>query len=250
MNFEEVGVRADRNFDNFMIGESNKEAYQTAFDCAAQFGEQYNRLWIYSENGLGGSHLLHAIGNELLGLQPNIRIKQIHTERFVNSYRQANFQNEMAKFQESYREPNCLLLDDMQYLLCSCSEHTDIQEEFIHILSTLFSGDVFLAFTADRPINELPKSNIKLLLNQCKQVTISLPEITLKRQLAKYFSLQRGYELPDEIVSFISQQEAGNIRELEGQVNLMLCEIEETAEALNLNFVKKFYLRWYERFYN
>lgn len=104
-------------------------------------------------------------------------------------------------------------------------------------------------FTADRPINELPESNIKLFLNPCKQVTISQPEITFKRQLAKHFSLQRGYELPDEIVSFISQQEAGNIRALANQVNSLCHEIENTEEALSLTFLKEFYLRRYEKFY-
>lgn len=116
-------------------------------------------------------------------------------------------------------------------------------------MSTLILGRKLVVFTADRPINELPESNIKLFLNPCKQVTISQPEITFKRQLAKHFSLQRGYELPDEIVSFISQQEAGNIRALANQVNSLCHEIENTEEALSLTFLKEFYLRRYEKFY-
>jgi chromosomal replication initiator protein len=244
-----MGIREYVTFNNFMVGESNKEAYQAAFDCAIQFSKQNNWLWIYSENGLGGTHLLNAIGNQLLGLQPNIRIKKIQTESFVTSYLQARSQTELTKFEESYRELDCLLLDDIQYLLCFGYEHTDIQSEFNNILSTLILGRKLVVFTADRPINELPESNIKLLLNQCKQVTISQPEITLKRQLAKHFAFKRCYELPDEIVSFISQQEAGNIRELANQVNSLCHEIENTGEALSLIFLKEFYLRWYEKFY-
>lgn len=127
MDFEQRKISEDRTFDNFMIGESNNGAYQAALHCVTQFGKKNNWLWIYSENGLGGTHLLHAIGNQLLEQQPNIRIKHIHTQSLVTSYRQASSQNELTKFEESYRELNCLLLDDMQYLLCSGYEHTDIQ---------------------------------------------------------------------------------------------------------------------------
>ncbi|MEI6893481.1 MAG: DnaA/Hda family protein [Colwellia sp.] len=213
-----------------------------------QVDNQHNWLWIYSENGLGGTHLLNSIGNQLLEQQPNIRIKQIHTERFVTSYRQARSQTELTKFKESYRELDCLLLDDMQYLLCFGYEHTDAQAELNRILSILFSGEILVVFTADRLIKELPVSNIKHLLTRCKQATISQPEITLKKRLSQHFSFKRGYELSDEIVSFISQQEAGNIREIEGQVNRIVGEVVDTGKILNLHFVKRFFLQWYERF--
>jgi chromosomal replication initiator protein len=249
MEFKQTNLRADRTFDNFMIGESNKYAYQAALHCVTQFGKNNNWLWLYSENGLGGTHLLNAIGNQLLEQQPNIRIKHIHTERFVTSYRQAISQTELTKFEESYRELDCLLLDDMQYLLCFGYEHTDIQSELNNILSTLILGGKLVVFTADRPINELPESNIKPLLNPCKQVTISQPEITLKKQFAKHFALHHGFELPDDTISFISQKKAGNIRVLANQVNSLCHEIENTEEALSLTFLKESYLRWYEKFY-
>lgn len=250
MDLEKRNIREGKTFDNFIVGESNEEAYQAALHCVTQLDNQHNWLWLYSDTGLGGTHLLNSIENQLLEQQPNIRIKHIHTERFVTSYRQEISQNELTKFKESYRELDCLLLDDMQYLLGFGYEHIDAQAELNGILSTLLLRETLVVFTADRSINDLPESNIKILLNQCKQVTISQPEITLKRQLAKHFSLQRGYELPNEIVSFISQQEAGNIRGLANQVNSLCHEIENTEKALSLTFLKEFYLRWYEKFYN
>jgi chromosomal replication initiator protein len=90
MGLEEINISEDRTFDNFMVGEFNKEAYQAAFQCVTQFGNQHNWLWIDSDTGLGGTPLLHAIVNQLFQQQPNKRIKHIHTERFVSSYRQAS----------------------------------------------------------------------------------------------------------------------------------------------------------------
>jgi chromosomal replication initiator protein len=249
MDFEERNIREDKTFDNFMVGESNKEAYQAAFNCVTQVDNQHNWLWIYTDTGLGGTHLLHAIGNLLLEQQPNIRVKQIHTERFVNSYRQASSQNELTKFRQYYREIDCLLLDDMQYLLSFDYKHIDVQEELNGILSTLSLKETLVVFNADRPINDLPESNIKHLLSRCKQTTISLPEITLKKQLVKHFALQGGYELPDEIICFISKQYAYNIRAIEGLVISMLAKIKSTEEVLSLSFVKDFYIGWHKRFY-
>jgi chromosomal replication initiator protein len=249
MDSAKINIKESLSFDNFMVGESNREAYQAAFNCVTQVDNQHNWLWIYTDTGLGGTHLLHAIGNELLEQQPNIRVKQIHTERFVLSYRQVSSQNELAKLKESYRELDCLLLDGMQYLTHFGYEHNDIQSELINILSTLNLGRKLVVFIADRPINELPESNIKHLLSRCKQTTVSQPEITLKKQLTKHFALQQGYELSDEIISFISKQYACNIRTIEGLVISMLAKIKSTEEVLSLSFVKDFYIGWHKRFY-
>jgi chromosomal replication initiator protein len=225
MGLEEINIIKDRTFDDFMVGESNKEAYQAALHCVTQFDNQHNWLWIYSDTGLGGTHLLHAIVNQLLEQQPNIRIKHIHTERLVSSYRQASSQNELTKFKERYRELDCLLLDDMQYLLGFGYEHIDAQAELNGILSMLLLRKTLIFFTADRAIKELPESDAKHLFSRGKKATISQPEITLKKQLGKHFSLQNGYELPDEIISFISQKVASNIRVLENLVNSICYEI-------------------------
>lgn len=248
MSIEKTTIRADRTFDNFIVGESNQKAYQAALNCATQFGKQQGWLWIYSDTGLGGTHLLHAIGNKLLKKQYKLKTKHIHTERFAHNYKQALSKSDTAQFIENYSKIDCLFIDDIQYLLFFGYTYPKVINGLNKILSKLFLRKALVVFTADRPWQQLPESSFKKLAINCNQVTISQPEIALKKKISCHFFLGNGYELSDEIITFITEQEAGNIRELEGQINRIIQEISDTEKALELDLVNSFFIDYKNRF--
>jgi chromosomal replication initiator protein len=247
MEFEQTNLRVQLSFNNFIVGESNKKAYQEALSCTTRFDHENKWLWIYSGTGLGNTHLLHAIGNKLFEQQPNLRIKHIHIERFYFELKQSREKGNLAQLVAYYRELDCLLIDGMTLLMPRIGWTNCLKEELYVILSTLKERQKLVVFTADSTWHRLPRSKIKRLLNRCQAVNILLPDITLKTQLAKHFTLQDGYELSDKLISFISHQKADNIREIKGQINRMIAMARYEGVTLNQSFVKKFYLKLYDQ---
>ncbi len=249
MDFKEANIRTDLTFDNFKVGESNKKAYEAALTCSALNGNQHNLLWIYADTGLGCTHLLHAIANQLLSKQQNIKVKKIHAQAFVTNYQHAIFKNELTKFKDCYGKFDCLLLDDMQYLLCFGYAHRNEQEQLIDILLELSLRKTLTVFTADRSFLQLEESKLKCLLKSSNQVKITKPDVALKTQIVNQYALKKGYKLSGDVLKFIAQQKSINIRALEGQVAMIMNEVNNTKEILNLSLVKKCFKKWYKRFY-
>ncbi|MBU2872122.1 DnaA/Hda family protein [Colwellia sp. E2M01] len=252
MTFEQTNIKENLTFEKFIVGESNKKAYQAALNLTLEITKK-EWLWISSCTGLGNTHLLHAIGNKLVEQESNLSIKQIHTHFFMLKVLESQQNDSLNQLIEYYNNIDCLLLDGMTCsIMRRLSVSTHIREVLYAILLTRKKGGKLTVFTSDLPkdSSQHQSSSIKRLLNDCKSVTILQPGITLKKQLIRHFALQHGHEFSDDIISFISEQEASNIRELEAQINWIFLE-EKPNEilSLSLDFIKTRYLRWYERFY-
>ena len=247
MDFEGTNIRKNSTFKSFIVGESNRVAYRAALYCANNFPKKADWLWIYSYTGLGNTHLMNAIGNELFESQQNLNIKQIHIECFVNEVMESRIKGEISLLIKDYCDLDCLLLDGMTMYLSGMSNGVAVSVDFLYnILLALRDRDKLVVFTADKAWHELSLSKMNRLfsLSNCKVVSITRPDLALKKELVKHFSFQRGFNFEDEIMTFIASQEALNIREIEAIMNRIFYEAKFSKKKLILSFVKAFYLRW------
>ena len=138
-------------FDSFVIGESNRFAYAACQAVADKPGMSYNPLFIYGGVGLGKTHLVHAIGQQILQKKSNVKIVYISSEQFLNEFVDAIRFNKPQRFKDKYRSIDVLLIDDIQFL----AGKEGIQEEFFHTFNTLHGSGKQIVLTSDRPPKEI-----------------------------------------------------------------------------------------------
>ncbi len=201
-------------FDNFVVGPSNQMAYAASFAVSTNPAKAYNPLFIYGGVGLGKTHLLHAIGNTIKTMNPHMKIMYISSEEFTNELINSIQYKKMNQFRNKYRNLNCLLIDDIQFI--SSKERTG--EEFFHTFNTLYEGQKQIVITSDKSPNDIPdiENRLKSRFSWGLIVDIQPPEfetrIAIINKKAKLFNLN----LNPEITNFIASSISSNIREIEG----------------------------------
>ncbi len=201
-------------FDNFVVGPSNQMAYAASFAVGRNPAKAYNPLFIYGGVGLGKTHLLHAIGNTIKQSSPNSKILYISSEEFTNELINSIQYKKMNQFRNKYRNLDCLLIDDIQFI--SSKERTG--EEFFHTFNTLYEGQKQIVITSDKAPNDIPdiENRLKSRFSWGLIVDIQPPEfetrIAIINKKAELFNLN----LSPEITRFIASSIDSNIREIEG----------------------------------
>ncbi|OGR99096.1 MAG: hypothetical protein A2016_04215 [Elusimicrobia bacterium GWF2_62_30] len=200
-------------FDSFIVGASNRFAYASAEGVAKNPGQ--NPFFIYSAPGLGKTHLLHAIAHGILTANPAARILYTASENFVNEYIDAvRGKAEGAdQFRSKYRKLDCLLLDDIQFLV----DKDRSEEEFFYTFNALFESKKQVVITSDRPPRELAMGD-RLISRFLQGVVadIKLPDFETRVAILRQKRDQHKYDIPDDIVTFIAENVKKSIRELEG----------------------------------
>lgn len=199
-------------FETFIEGASNRFAYASAVVVSQNTGKS-NPFFIYSAPGLGKTHLLHAIANETLKSNPSARIIYIASETFVNEYIE-NLQNKTPEtFRNKYRKLDCLLLDDIQFLV---GKDRSV-EEFFNTFNSLFESKKQIVVTSDRPPKELamdPRMVSRFLSGLA--VDIKMPDLETRIAILRQKNDLHKFSVPDEVITFIAENVKKNIRELEG----------------------------------
>jgi chromosomal replication initiator protein len=201
-------------FENFVVGPSNQMAYAASFAVSSNPAKAYNPLFIYGGVGLGKTHLLHAIGNTIKKINPQMKVMYISSEEFTNELINSIQYKKMNQFRNKYRNLDCLLIDDIQFI--SSKERTG--EEFFHTFNTLYEGQKQIVITSDKPPNDIPdiENRLKSRFSWGLIVDIQPPEfetrIAIINKKAELFNLH----LNPEITSFIASSISSNIREIEG----------------------------------
>ena len=216
-------------FATFVAGPSNQFARAAAQSVAENPGRAYNPLFIYGGSGLGKTHLLHAIGNELLGRAPHSRVRYVPTENFVNELINSIRLQRMAEFRDAYRSVEVLLLDDAHIL--AGKERT--QEEFFHTFNTLHEAGRQIVLTSDTT-----PANIQGLEERLRTrfiwglvADIQAPDLETKCAIVREKAHSEGVDLPDDVVLFIARRVRENVRELEGYLNRVIIYLSLTGQA-------------------
>ena len=228
----------DFTFDNFVTGKSNELARAAALQVSSNPGTtQYNPFFIYGGVGLGKTHLMNAIGNNILKQNPKAKILYLHSEKFVADMVRALQHNKIDSFKEFYRSADALLIDDIQFF--AGKERS--QEEFFHTFNALLEGSCQIVLTCDRypkAVNGLDdrlKSRFGWGLTQ----SIEPPELETRVAILQKKAATIGTSLDTEVAFFIAKCIQSNVRELEGALRRVVANAQFTGKEITLAFAKE-----------
>ena len=202
------------NFGTFVVGEGNKMAHAAAFAVAESPGSLYNPLFIYGGVGLGKTHLMEAIGNHMLQVNPNSRVKYVTGEDFTNDYINAIRNNTTEQLREEYRNLDLLLIDDIQFL----ANKEGTQLEFFNTFNALHDRKKQIVMTSDRIPNEIPELQDRLVSRFRWGLTVEITPPDLETRIAILRSKveEDHIDIGNDTLNYIAGQIDTNIRELEG----------------------------------
>lgn len=224
-------------FDNFVVGSSNDLAYATCQAVAKSPGEKYNPVFIYGGAGLGKTHLIQAVGNEIRRAQPDAQVLYISSETFVNEFLDA-IRFKKKGFSDKYRNADVLIVDDVQFI--AGKEKT--QEEFFHTFNALHQANKQIIISSDKPPKSIPTltDRLRSRFEWGMAIDIQMPEFETRCAIVQAKAALSNVELNRETVEYLAKNINTNIRELEGALNQLLafCEMRgvepdvETATGL------------------
>ncbi len=224
-------------FDNFIEGRSNTIALAAALQTAQTSNPEFNPLLLYGSTGLGKTHLLHSIGNEIIKNDPDEVVCYLHSEVYVNEMVKAIQQKNMDSFKQKYRSVTTLLIDDIQFF--ARKERT--QEEFFHTFNYLLEGQKRVIITCDRYPKEVNglESRLKSRLGWGIVVPIDPPDYETRVAILKEKAMHLGFTLEDQVAFYIAKQLNSNIRELEGALSTLKANAFFTGKKIDLEYTKQ-----------
>jgi len=223
-------------FDSFVEGKSNHLALAAAKQVASNPKGDYNPLFIYGGVGLGKTHLMHAVGNEILKNNPEKRIVYVHSEKFVSDMVKALQLGAMNEFKSFYRNADALLIDDIQFF----AGKEQSQEEFFHTFNALLDRNNQMILTCDKYPKEIDglEERLKSRLGWGLPVVIDPPELETRAAVLLSKASSMGVELPNDCAIYIAQRIRSNIRELEGALKRVVANSRFTNQPIDLSLVK------------
>lgn len=223
------------NFDTFVEGNSNQLARAASLQVGEKPGEAYNPLFIYGGVGLGKTHLMHAIGNAILKVNPEAKVLYLHSERFVADMVKALQTNSINEFKRFYRSLNVLLIDDIQFF----AGKDRSQEEFFHTFNALLEGQQQIILTSDRYPKEIEgvEERLKSRFGWGLTVAVEPPELETRVAILISKAEQSNVKLPYEVAFFIAKRIRSNVRELEGALRRVIANAHFTGKPITVDFV-------------
>lgn len=235
--FQNTNLNSRYTFDNFVIGENNELARAACFAVSQNPGTQYNPLFIYGDVGLGKTHLLQSIGNEILKNDSNKNIIYISSEGFTTELVNSIKNQTIDKFKNKYQQADLLIIDDIQFI--SGKEKT--QDIFFHIFNSLYQLNKQIVISSDRP-----PSNIQILEDRLRSrfeggmiTDIGNPDLETRLAILQTKLNEKKFFLNDEILRFIAENIKNNIRELEGALNKLVATFELSKKTPTIEETKK-----------
>lgn len=224
-------------FDNFVEGKSNQLAKAASLQVAENPAVAYNPLYLYGGVGLGKTHLLHAIGNQIIANNPRAKVLYLHSERFVADMVKALQTNAMNEFKRYYRNVDALLIDDIQFF----AGKDRSQEEFFHTFNSLLESQQQVILTCDRYPKEINgvEERLKSRFGWGLTVAVEPPELETRVAILMSKAEQTKTNLPYEVAFFVAKRIRSNVRELEGSLKRIIANAHFTGKAITLDFVKE-----------
>ncbi|EWH09269.1 chromosomal replication initiator protein DnaA [Catenovulum agarivorans DS-2] len=229
-------LRENYTFDNFVEGKSNQLARAAATQVADNPGTAFNPLFLYGSTGLGKTHLMHAVGNEIRQRNPDAKIVYMHSERFVQDMVKAIQTNSIEDWKRHYRSVDALLIDDIQFF--AGKERS--QEEFFHTFNALLEGNHQVILTSDRYPKEIDgvEERLKSRFGWGLTIIIEPPELETRVAILMKKAQESNFDLPHEVAFFIAKRLRSNVRDLEGALNRVIANANFTGKAVTIDFAK------------
>ncbi len=236
-NTPPAGINRNFSFDTFVVGPSNRFAYNGAIAVSKNPGMVYNPLFIYGPPGLGKTHLLHAIANSIHQQNPDTKIVNIKGEQFTIELMDAIRTGNNIAFRNKYREADLFLIDDVQFI--AGKEST--QEEFFHTFNALYENNKQIVITADRKPSDMLtlEARLQSRFESGLMADINPPDYETRMAIIKSKAISLGLELPADVCDYIASNITSNVRQLEGTVKKILAYRDLNNMPLDLPNVSR-----------
>jgi chromosomal replication initiator protein len=224
------------NFNNYVTGRANQLARAAAIQVAENPGSAYNPLFIYGGVGLGKTHLLQAIGNELKLHNPEAKIRYLHAERYVSDVVKAYEHKAFDEFKRQYHSLDLLLIDDIQFF----AKKTRTQEEFFYAFNSLIEAKKQIVITCDTYPKEIADVDERLRTRFSWGLTVAVepPELEMRVAILLKKAEAVNLNLPEDVAFFIAKQIRSSVRELEGALNRIIAMSKFTGHAIDVHLAK------------
>lgn len=238
---EETTVVIDKRytFESFVVGTSNKFVYAAAKSVAEAPGENFNPLYIYGGTGLGKTHLMQAIANEIAVKKPSLKVIYTTSEKFLNEYVDSMYNKKGAgreadtRFRNRYRNVDVLLIDDIQFW----AGKYGVQEAFFHTFNELFTQHKQIVISSDCPAKDLTtlEERLRTRFEGGLIADIQPPDVETKIAILKRKALEKKYIIPDDVLAFLVKNSDNNVRTLEGRLNTVIFASKLHEEPISLS---------------
>ena len=223
-------------FDNFIVGSSNKFAHAACTAVAERPAMDYNPLFIYGPSGLGKTHLICAIVNEIKRKKPDIKVLYINGEDFTNQLIESISKNDTIRFHNKFRSCDILLIDDIQFIAGKVST----QEEFFHTFNALHHEQKQIILTSDRPPKDIAtlEERLRTRFEWGLIADIQPPDLELRLAIFKKKTEQAGIMIPDDVLLFLAENLRSNIRQIEGAIKKLSAKSLIMGQVINMELAK------------
>lgn len=243
LEIKELTVNPDTNlnprytFDSFVVGSFNELAHAAAMSVVNNPGTTYNPFFVYGGVGLGKTHLIQAIGNEIIKKRPLTTAKYVSSEKFMGEILEALKNQEMPKLKEKYRSIDVLIMDDIQFI----ARTEKMQEEFFHTFNSLYEKNKQIVISSDKPPGAIPtlEERLRSRFEGGMIADIGQPDIETRITILKIKSDAKKILMEEDVLRYIAEQVKTNIRELEGALNRIVINSKLTNSPITLENTKK-----------
>jgi len=231
-----TSLNPNYSFDTFVVGDNNRFAHAASLAVAESPASAYNPLFLYGGVGLGKTHLMHAIGNEIIRNNKNSKILYVTSETFTNEFINALKDNNMEKFRNKYRNIDVLLIDDIQFI----AGKERLQEEFFHTFNTLRESGRQIVLSSDRPPRDIPllEDRLKSRFEWGIIADVAMAEYETRLAILRKKTDEKHILIDDDILKDIAAKIDSNIRELEGVFNKLIAQSSLTHSPITMEMAE------------
>ena len=237
INYSKTYLNPNYSFDTFVVGDNNRFAHAAALAVAESPATAYNPLFIYGGVGLGKTHLLHAIGNEVLRNNKDFKILYVTSEKFTNDFINSLKDNNMDNFRNRYRNIDVLLIDDIQFI----AGKDRLQEEFFHTFNTLRESGKQIVLSSDKPPRDFPllEDRLKSRFEWGILADVAMADYEVRLAILRKKADEKHAIIDDDILKNIAAKIDSNIRELEGVFNKIVAQASLTHTPVTFEMAEK-----------